>query len=190
MTKGMYHQLRQAWKKSTPELLKQRLIDWRASDAVVKLDKPTRIDRARALGYKDKKGFLVVRVRLLRGGRKKSRPKKARRSKRLTIRLTLKINYQFVAEQRAQRKFTNLEVLNSYQVGKDGQHYFYEIIMVDPERPEIKNDRTMSWITTPANRNRVYKGLTSAAKKSRGLRHKSHELKIRPSLRAQSRKGK
>ena len=84
----------------------------------------------------------------------------------------------------------NLEVLNSYLIGKDGKHYFYEVILIDPERPEIKNDPDKNWITKPANKGRVFRGLTSAGKKSRGLRTKSRELKVRPSIRARGRKGK
>ena len=69
-------------------------------------------------------------------------------------------------------------------------YYFYEIILVDPERPEIRNDKSMKWIAETENRKRVFRGLTSAGKKSRGLRKKSHEMKIRPSLRARGRLGK
>ena len=79
------------------------------------------------------------------------------------------MNYQWIAEQRAARKYSNLEVLNSYLIGKDGIYYFYEVILVDPEMPEIKNDSTISWIGKPGNRDRVFRGLTSAGKKSRGL---------------------
>jgi len=80
------------------------------------------------------------------------------------------MNYQWIAEQRAARKYRNLEVLNSYLLGKDGVHYFYEVILVDPERPEIKNDSRINWIAKPENRGRVFHGLTSAGKKARGLR--------------------
>ena len=80
------------------------------------------------------------------------------------------MNYQWIAEQRGSRKFSNLEVLNSYLLGKDGIYYFYEVILVDPERPEIKADKGISWIAKPWNRGRAFRGLTSAAKKSRGLR--------------------
>ena len=99
------------------------------------------------------------------------------------------MSYQWIAEQRASRKYTNLEVLNSYQVGKDGQHYFFEIIMIDPSMPEIKSSE-LSWICNTENRGRAFRGLTSAANKSRGLRNRSHELKVRPSLRAWDRRGK
>lgn len=190
MAKGMYHYLREAWKKPDVKTLRERMIGWRASETVVKVEKPLRLDRARALGYKAKKGFVVARVRILRGGRKRPHRRKGRRSKRQTIRKTLKMNYQWVAEQRCQRKFENLEVLNSYNIGKDGMHYFFEVILVDPNRPEIKNDPTINWITKKENRGRVFRGLTSAAKKSRGLRKKSRNLKVRPSLRAWKRRGK
>ena len=167
--KGMYHYMKEAWKKPEAKILRERMISWRASPVLTKVDKPLRIDRARSLGYKDKKGFVIVRVRLIRGGHKRSRPIKGRRSKRLHTRKNLKMNYQWIAEQRAARKYRNLEVLNSYLIGKDGVHYFYEVILVDPERPEIKADKTISWIGKPENRGRVFRGLTSAAKKARGL---------------------
>ena len=170
MTKGLYYQLRQVWKKPDRKLLRERMIEWRSSNVFTKLEKPLRIDRARALGYKDKKGFVVVRVRIKRGGHKRSRPNKGRRSKRMHTRKNLTMNYKWIAEQRAGRKYKNLEILNSYKIGKDGIHYFYEVILVDPERPEIKNDKTINWICKPENRGRAFRGLTSAAKKSRGLR--------------------
>jgi len=190
MTKGMYHHIKQAWKKPDMKVLRKRMIEWRKSSAFEKVDKPLRLDRARALGYKDKKGFIILRVRLMRGGHKRSRPNKGRRSKRLHIRKNLKMNYQWIAEQRVARKYPNLEVLNSYLIGKDGIHYFFEVILVDPERPEIKNDKNLSWISKDANLKRVFRGLTSAGKKSRGLRHKGPGLKVRPSARARKHKGK
>ncbi len=170
MAQGLSHYLRQAWKKPDAKVLRERMISWRSSPVFTKVEKPLRLDRARALGYKAKKGFVVVRVRILRGGHKRSRPNKRRRSKRLHTRKNLKMNYQWIAEQRAARKYSNLEVLNSYLIGKDGIYYFYEVILVDPEMPEIKNDSTISWIGKPGNRGRVFRGLTSAGKKSRGLR--------------------
>ncbi len=170
MTKGFYHYLREAWKKPDKKILRERMIEWRKSPKLVKVEKPLRLDRARALGYKDKKGFVVVRVRIKRGGHKRPRPNKARRSKRLHTRKILKMNYRWIAEQRVARKYKNLEVLNSYLIGKDGVHYFYEIILVDTNRPEIKNDKTINWITSPKSKKRVFRGLTSSAKKARGLR--------------------
>jgi large subunit ribosomal protein L15e len=194
MTKGMYHYMRQIWRKPDKDITKDRMIEWRKSNVLTIVDKPLRLDRARALGYKAKKGFVVVRARVRRGGRKREMAsRKGRSTRKMTNRKTLKMNYKWVAQVRASRKFKNLEVLNSYWIGQDGKSYFYEIIMVDPHKPEIKSDRTMSWISKGANRKRAERGLTGAAKKSRGLksnRGKSPKLKVRPSLRARSRRGK
>jgi large subunit ribosomal protein L15e len=191
---GMYKQLRQIWKRPSNEMLRDRLIEWRKSNSMVKVDKPLRLDRARALGYKAKKGFVVVRVRIGRGGRKRERAGvKGRSTRKMTNRKTLKMNYKWVAQVRVSRKFKNLEVLNSYWIGQDGKHYFFEVILVDKNREEIKNDRTMKWLYTGTNKKRAERGLTSAAKKSRGMkskRGKSPKLKVRPSLRANSRRGK
>ena len=188
--KGFYHYIRQAWKKPDAKTLRERMIEWRKSEVFTKVEKPLRLDKARAVGYKDKKGFVVVRVRLKRGGHKRPRPNKGRRSKRLHTRKNLKMSYQWIAEQRVERKFKNLVVLNSYQIGKDGMHYFYEVICIDPERPEIKNDRTIKWIAKDVNKKRAMRGLTSAGKKSRGLRSKSPANKNRPSVRAGKGRGK
>ena len=191
MTHGMYHYLREKWKKPDRELLHSKLIQWRAGKSVERVDKPQRLDRARTLGYKAKKGFVVLRVRLKRGGRRRKRAGiKGRKTRKQTIRKTLKMNYRWVAEIRATKKYNNLEVLNSYWIGKDGKYYFYEIIMIDPEIAEIKNDPILKWITNKKNSNRAERGLTSAAKKSRGLRSKSDRLKVRPSLRSWDRRGK
>ena len=178
----MYHYIKQAWKKPDSKTLRARMIEWRASEAFVRVDKPIRLDRARSLGYKDKKGFVVIRARVPRGGHKRPRPNKGRRSKRLHTRKNLNMNYRWIAEQRVAKRFINLEVLNSYLIGKDGIHYFYEVICVDPERPEIKNDPIMKWIANKSNSQRALRGLTSAAKKSRGLRHQNPTKSNRPSV--------
>ena len=190
MAKGLYHYIRQIWKKPDKATQRDRMIEWRKSGTFTKVDKPLRLDRARALGYKDKKGIVIIRVKIKRGGHKRPRPNKGRRGKRLHIRKNLKMNYKWIAEQRADKKYANLEVLNSYQIGKDGIHYFYEVIMVDPSKPEIKSDKQLKWICDKANKSRAIRGKTSAAKKSRGLRSKHPQSKIRPSVRAGKRRGK
>ncbi len=188
--KGMYHYIKQAWKKPDVKVLRERMTQWRSEPVQVKVDKPLRLDRARALGYKDKNGVSVIRIMVKRGGHKRSRPNKGRRSKRLHARKTLKMSYKWIAESRVQNKHKNLEVLNSYLVGKDGVNYFYEVICVDPVKPEIKSDKNLSWTGKGSNKNRVLRGLTSAAKKSRGLRNKHPTSKVRPSVRAGGRRGK
>jgi large subunit ribosomal protein L15e len=170
MVKGFYQYIKEAWKKPDVETLRKRMIEWRHSGVFTKVDKPLRLDRARALGYKDKTGFVVVRVRVRRGGHKRPRPNKGRRSVRMHTNMNLKMNYQTIAEQRTARKYTNLEVLNSYQIGKDGMNYFYEVILVDPQVSEIKTDKNVNFVCDRKNRKRSLRGLTSSSKKTRGLR--------------------
>ncbi|MDP3966443.1 MAG: 50S ribosomal protein L15e [archaeon] len=190
MAHGLYHYIKLAWKKPDKKVLRERMTEWRAGNVFTKVEKPLRLDRARALGYKDKKGFVVIRVRIKRGGHKRSRPNKGRRSKRMHTNKNLKMSYRWIAEQRVSKKFTNLEVINSYHIGKDGMNFFYEVICVDPNRPEIKNDKTLSWINNPKNQNKPERGATSAGKKSRGLRNKNPTSKARPSVRAGMGRGK
>lgn len=170
---GVYKYIRDAWKKpkkTMPEYMKARLVEWRREPVTIRVERPTRLDKARSLGYKAKQGFSVVRQRVGRGGRQREqftggrRPKHNRKSK------ILNMNYQRVAEERVQRKYVNLEVLNSYLVAKDGQHHWYEVIMVDKNHPAIKNDADINWIKNHSKR--VFRGLTSAGKKARGLRKK------------------
>jgi len=191
---GYLKYLQKLYRKPTKELkeiLRQRLIEWRRSNVVVRVDKPLRIDRARALGYRDKQGFVVVRVRVLRGGRQRPLIKKGRRSKARRRKKIVGKSYQWIAEEKAARRFKNCEVLNSYKLGKDGLHYFFEIILVDKNHPAIKKDKDIKWITNSQHRGRVFRGLTSAGRKSRGLLGKGKgREKIRPSLRAHGRKAK
>lgn len=184
MAHGMYYYIKQAWKKPDSKTLRDRMTEWRKDETQIVVEKPLRLDRARALGYKDKTGFVVVRVRVKRGGHTKPRPVKGRKGRRMHTRKNLTMSYKWIAEQRVANKHRNLEVLNSYEIGKDGMNAFFEVICVDPQRPEIKNDPTMKWITEGTNKNRVLRGLTSSAKKSRGLRSKDPTNKNRPSVRS------
>jgi large subunit ribosomal protein L15e len=129
------------------EELKKRLIEWRKQPTVIRIEKPTKIYKARMLGYKAKQGIIVVRVRVRKGKMERERPDSGRRPKRMgTTRLTIKKSLRWIAEEKAQRKFPNLEVLNSYYVAEDGKYKWYEVIMVDPYHPAIKSDKNLSWI--------------------------------------------
>ena len=177
-------------KRETPEW-RMLLARWRKSRVTVRVKKPTNLAKARALGFKAKTGFSIVRVRIRRGGHKKTRPKAGRRSKRMTINKNLKMNYRWIAENRANKKFPNLEVLNSYKLAQDGKFYFFEVILVDKNRPEIKKDKNLKWISYKKHTRRSFRGLTSSGRKSRGLRKKGRRaIKARPGVRASGRKSK
>ena len=82
---GIYRYIKEAWdnpKEGLGKLYQERLIQWRRNNSVVKLDRPTRLDRARGLGYKAKEGIFVVRVRVGKGGRKRRGSLKNKRKSR------------------------------------------------------------------------------------------------------------
>lgn len=191
---NMYKHVAEAWKKPeasfVKELMQQRAIEWRREPTIVRIEKPTRLDRARKLGYKAKQGFIIVRTRIRRGGLRKLRPKAGRRQKRMGVKKYKPAkSLQLIAEERTARKFPNLEVLNSYWVWEDGRYKWYEIILVDPEHPVIKADKGINWICKDHNKGRVFRGLTSAGKKMRALRHTGRGAeKVRPSRKAVWRK--
>ena len=169
----MYQHLRQAWKDKDEKLVKlwhERVIQWRTEQTTVRIERPTRLDRARSLGYKAKPGFIIVRQRVNRGGRQRPKIRHPRRSKAMSRRKDLSMSYQAVAENRAATKYPNCEVLNSYFVAKDGLHYWYEIILVDRSSPSILSDKKISWISRQTGRS--FRGLTSAGRRGRGLLHK------------------
>ncbi|MFP4403517.1 MAG: 50S ribosomal protein L15e [Nanoarchaeota archaeon] len=182
---SLYKHIRQIWKKpkeNLKEVYKDRLIKWRKEPVTVRIDKPTRLDRARSLGYKAKQGIIVVRQRVMRGSHKRPKIKGGRRPRNSGIRKNLSMSYKLIAEQRAFKKYKNCEVLNSYYVADDGKYLWYEIILVDKLHPAIISDKNLKWLNNPANKNRVLRGLTSSAKKSRGLRSKGIGAeKVRPS---------
>jgi len=186
---GITKYLKQSWQNPDEKVMRERMTAWRAGDAVVKIEKPSRLDRARSLGYKAKKGVIVARVKVVRGGHKRMRPKKGRRTKRMHIRKNLTLNYKEIAEMRASKKFRNLMVLNSYNIGKDGKYYFSEVILIDPAKPEIKSDKQLSKFAL-SPKGRAFRGLTSAGKKARGMRNsRIKSPKVFPSLRSNKRQG-
>jgi large subunit ribosomal protein L15e len=196
MAKSFYSHIRDAWKDpddgKLAELQWQRQQDWRDQGAIERIENPTRLDRARSLGYKAKQGVTVVRVSVRKGGARKQRFTAGRRSKRQGVtRITRRKNIQRVAEERAARKHPNMRVLNSYWVGEDGSQKWHEIILVDPEHPAIENDDDLDWICGDTHKNRALRGLTSAGQRNRGLgqRGKGAE-KTRPSLNAGDGRGK
>lgn len=141
----MYKHMAEAWQKRqgshTKKIMRQRAIRWRRQPSIVRIDKPTRIDRARGLGYKAKQGFVVVRAKVGKGGREKPRPKMGRRPKKMGIKkYTPRKSSQRIAEERVIRKYPNLKVIGSYWVWDDGVQKWFEVILIDPSHPSIKSD--------------------------------------------------
>lgn len=148
----MYRHLKEIWKRPKDtyiqNVMRERAIIWRKQSSIVRIEKPTRLDRARELGYKAKQGFVIVRARVRRGGRRKPRPILGRRQKRMGVKkYTPAKSIRLIAEERATRKYPNLEVLNSYWVWQDGRSKWFEIIMLDRHHPSIRNDKNVGWVS-------------------------------------------
>ena len=186
----LYKYIREIWKqpkKNLGAIWNERLMQWRREPVTVRIERPTRLDRARSLGYKPKPGVIVVRQRVIRGGHERPAIRKGRRSKHKRQRMVLAKSYQRIAEERANTSFKNCEVLNSYFVAKDGRHYWYEVILVDRSHPCVLADKQLAGIT--GQRGRAIRGLTSAGRRSRGMltNRGIGAEKLRPSLKAHGR---
>jgi len=180
----MYKYLTEIYKKPIKNLgniWTQRLVKWRKDPSVVRIEKPTRLDRARSLGYKAKEGYITVRVKVIRGGRMRAQIKKGRRSKHRRRKKVVGKSYQWIAEERASRKYPNCEVLNSYEIALDGRYYWYEVLLAD--RDQVSKYKGMAWLAKGKHKGRVFRGKTSSGKKTRGLRSNKGKgaEKLRPS---------
>ena len=131
------------WKENSPEL-RDRIVTWRKQDAVTRIEKPSRILRARRLGYKAKQGIIVVRMRVGTGGMRRKRPTGGRRPKHLGVtRIKAAVNMKQVAERRVLERYPNMALLGSYFIYKDGMHYWYEVILADRSHPRITKDKEL-----------------------------------------------
>ena len=196
MARSAYSHIREAWQGDSndmhAELQWQRTQEWRRQGAIERIERPTRLDKARSLGYKAKQGVVVARVSVRKGSARKVRFRKGRRSKRQGVnRITRRKNLQRIGEERASRKYRNLRVLNSYLAGEDGTQKWFEVILLDPEHPAIENDDDLNWICADAQKGRAFRGLTSAGKEGRGLGQRGKGTEhTRPSVGSDQGRGK
>ncbi|KAF4635725.1 hypothetical protein G7Y89_g2376 [Cudoniella acicularis] len=153
-------------------LLRVRCWELRQLNVIHRASRPSRPDKARRLGYKAKQGYVIYRVRVRRGGRKRPVPKGATYGKP-TNQGVNQLKYQrslkSTAEERVGRRCANLRVLNSYWINQDSTYKYFEIILVDPQHKAIRRDPRINWIVNPVHKHRESRGLTATGKKSRGL---------------------
>lgn len=131
------------WKLNSPEL-RDKGVAWRKQEAFTRIDKPSRIQRARRLGYKAKQGIIVIRMRVGAGGMRKKRPRGGRRPKHLGVtRIKADVNMKQVAERRVLERYPNMKLLGSYFLYKDGIHIWFEVILADPSHPRVAKDKEL-----------------------------------------------
>ena len=89
MAKGLYHYTRETWKRpkdSIPfEVRQKRMATWRREPVNCKIERPTRLDAARRLGYKAKQGIVLIRTRVRRGGLRKGKIHMKRKPSKMGI---------------------------------------------------------------------------------------------------------
>ena len=184
---GAYKYIQELWRKKQSDvmrfLLRVRCWQYRQLSALHRAPRPTRPDKARRLGYKAKQGYVIYRIRVRRGGRKRPVPKGATYGKPVhhgVNQLKFARSLPSVAEGRAGRHCGALSVLNSYWVGEESTYKFLEFILIDPFHKAIRRNPDTQWITKPVHKHREMRGLTSAGRKSHGLSkgHKSTTLLV------------
>ena len=173
---GAYKYLEELYKKKQSDvlrfILRVRCWELRQLKVIHRASRPSRPDKARRLGYKAKQGFVIYRIRIRRGGRKRPVAKGIVYGKPAGQGITqLKPTrlIRSVAEERVGRRCPNLRVLNSYWINQDATFKYFEVILVDPSHKAIRRDPRMNWICKPVMKHRECRGLTSAGKSSRGL---------------------
>ena len=98
-------------------LLRVRCWEYRSLNVIHRASRPSRPDKARRLGYKAKQGYVIYRIRVRRGNRKKPVPKGATYGKP-TNQGVNQLKYQrslrSTAEERVGRRCANLRVLSEF----------------------------------------------------------------------------
>ncbi|XP_064602890.1 large ribosomal subunit protein eL15-like [Liolophura sinensis] len=173
---GAYKYMQELYRKKQSDVLRflLRIRSWqyRQLSSVHRAPRPSRPDKARRLGYRAKQGYVIYRVRVRRGGRKRPVPKGATYGKPVNQgvnQLKFQRSHRSVAEERVGRKCQGLRVLSSYWVAQDSTYKFYEVVLVDPFHKAIRRDPKINWLCKPVHKHRELRGLTSAGKSSRGL---------------------
>lgn len=106
-----------------------RMSAWRSEPAISRAEGPINPARARSLGYKAKKEFIIVRVRISKGRRIRRKAKLGRKSGGNQKRVSPAYSKQWLATSRASRRYINMRPLGCYFVGSDGNSEYFEVIL-------------------------------------------------------------
>ena len=186
---GAFTYLRELYTKKQSDvlrfILRVRCWEYRQLPELVRLQHPTRPDKARKMGYKAKQGMVVYRIRVRKGSRRRVASKNRLYGKPRThhiYKLTPKLNLQSIAENKAGKQLPSLRLINSYWINQDGAYKYYECIFADPMHPAIQHDAKLNWVCSSVQKRRDARGLTSAGRKHRALLGKGHGFRhVRPS---------
>ena len=113
------------------ERVKQLLAESRKGSILERVERPSKLFRAKELGYRAKPGYVVIRARISKGGFRRPRINHARRPSKAGIFYNLNISKQKIAEGRVMRAYRNMRLLGSYFLVDDGQSSWYEVLIMD-----------------------------------------------------------
>lgn len=177
---GAYKYITEALQKQYKERdsgFRSKVIAWRRSPAIQKVEYPSNLARARRLGYKAKQGYVIVRSRVDKGRRTRIKPMGGRKHKNYYRFVQPGMSHQAMAEQRVNRIYRNMEVLNSYWVGEDGNYKYFEVILADPTKATVN-------VSSVIRQGKSFRGLTSAGNSGRPNKKKSMNKRLRRKLAA------
>ncbi|MFH0885266.1 MAG: hypothetical protein V1861_06155 [Candidatus Micrarchaeota archaeon] len=172
---GAYKYITQTLQKQYKErdaVFRNKIMQWRAGPAIARVERPSNIARARTLGYQAKQGYIVVRARVDKGRRTRRKTMGGRKHKNNYRFVQPQMSHQAIVEQRVNRLFRNMEVLNSYWVGEDGNYKFFEVILADPAKPSVN-------ISSAIRGGKAFRGLTSAGNSRGPSKKKGDNKKLR-----------
>ncbi len=110
---------------------RELLMELSGAPAFYRVEKPTRLAKARSLGYRAKQGYIIVRARVGKGGSRRPRPNHARKPSKAGVSFNFDVSSKRIAEGRVNRIFSNMDILGSYFLVDNGQYKWYEIILKD-----------------------------------------------------------
>lgn len=161
--------------KERDQAFRSKIIAWRSGPAMAAVEYPANLARARRLGYKAKQGYVLVRVRVDKGRRTRRKTMGGRKQKNYYRFVQPGMSHRAMAEQRVNRVYRNLEVLNSYWVGEDGNYKYFEVILADPAKATVN-------ISSVTRQGKAFRGLTSAGNAGTPNKKKSMNKKLRRKL--------
>lgn len=161
--------------KERDDAFRAKIIAWRAGPAMVRVDYPANLARARKLGYQAKQGYVIVRTRVDKGRRTRRKTMGGRKQKNYYRFVQPQMSHQAMAEQRVNREYRNMEVLNSYWVGEDGNYKYFEVILADPSKPSVN-------VSSAIRQGKAFRGLTSRGNSRGASKKKGINKKLRRKL--------
>merc|ERR1712216_384819 len=152
-------------------LSRMRCWSYRQGNSIVTLSITSRFRCARKMGFRFKRGYNVVRVRVRRGNcifRCRRGIVHGKIVGHGVKNLKLRRNLRYMGEMRVQQFVSNGGVVNSYWVNSDATHKYFEVITVDFCNFGIRRDYRINWVCNGYSGSLRSRGLTIAGKCSVG----------------------